>query len=161
LLNLVGPHEAFGLPLLKEDESRVMGAAVYRPAVVLSMSREDLFKSMDESPQLMRNVYQELTTTARKLLLHTQSLVTTHLDGRLATLLLRLARKDLNPVSMIDMPLSQAEIAGWLGASRGRLNRAMNRLTQQGLIRVDGQKILILDPAGLRRITGEQGNPPL
>jgi len=156
LLNLIGPNEAFGLPLLEDDQFRVTGAAAHQPSVVLSIGREDLLQLMDHSPQFMRNIYLELVTIARKLLLHTRSLVTLSLNGRLATMLLRLTKKDENQQCVINMLLSQEELAGWLGASRGRLNRAMNQLQQMGLIRVDGQKIVVLDSPGLEKMTEEQ-----
>ena len=155
LLNLVCPFEVIGLPMMDDDQVRVMGAAAHLPSVVLSISKRDLFALMDESPHLMRNVYREVSNNARKLLLHTRTLATVDLNGRLATLLLRLSRKGGNEACTVAMPLTQAELAGWLGASRGRLNRAMIRLQQMGLICMEEQKIMILDRPGLESLTEE------
>jgi len=156
LLNLIGPYQAFGLPLLQSGQYRLMGAAAYQPSGILSISCDDLGKLMDASSRLMRNIYQELSTNARKLLLHTRSLVTVSLNGRLAIMLLRLARKDENQFDIVDMPLNQAELASWLGASRGRLNRAISHFQKLGLIRVNGQRIIILNRPGLEHMTEEQ-----
>jgi len=156
LLNLVGPRETFGLPLLLDDQLRVMGAAARQTSVVLVISREDLFHWMECFPTLMRNVYLDLSISARKLILNTRSLVTISLRGRLANMLLRLGAKGKDQGKDSDkiiLPLTQTEIAGWLNASRGRLNRAMKELQQLGLIRVDGQRIFILDREGLQRMT--------
>lgn len=155
LLNLVGPLETIGLPLLDDDQFRVIGAAAFQSSVILSISRDDLFKVADDSPQLMRNIYRELSISARKLLLHTRTLATVDLNGRLATILLRLSRKEGNDVNVIAMPLNQAELAGWIGASRGRLNRAIAQLQQKGLILVAEQEIEILDRPGLEKLTDE------
>jgi CRP-like cAMP-binding protein len=57
--------------------------------------------------------------------------------------------------SEVHLPLSQGEMASWLGASRGRLNRAVKELTQLGLICNDGQKYVILDREGLEQIIQE------
>lgn len=156
LVNLVGPLAVFGHPLLEDNQLRVMGAAAHRPSVLLSIGREDLFQMMDFSPQLLRNVYLDLSTNARKLLLHTRMLVTLPLNARLATILLRLARKDEDQAYTADLPFSQDTLAGWVGASRGRVNRAMKQLQQMGLIAVDGHRIALLDRPGLERLTEEQ-----
>jgi CRP-like cAMP-binding protein len=153
LLNLVGPREAFGLPLLEDDQTRLMGAAAYQPLVVLSITREDLLQLMDRSPRFMRNVYQGLMTGTRMLLMQLRTLVTLDLNGRLAITLLRLAAEDENQECVVNMPLSQEELAGWLGASRGRLNQALSHFLHLDLIRIDGQKIVILDFARLAEMT--------
>jgi DNA-binding GntR family transcriptional regulator len=61
----------------------------------------------------------------------------------------------LNPNNrnVFELPISQAELANWLGTSRGHLNRALDRLEQLGLIRIERQLLTILDRPGLRRIT--------
>ncbi len=88
-------------------------------------------------------------------MLHIQSLTCISLNGRLANLLLFLSTNGKNQETKkeIDLPLNQTEMASWLGASRGRLNRVLSRMQNLGLIYVDGQKINILDRQGLERMT--------
>jgi CRP-like cAMP-binding protein len=156
LLNLAGPPEVFSLPTLEDTQLRIIGAAALLPSVLLSIGREDFFQLLYSSSQFSRNVYLELSTISRKLLLNTRTLTTLNLIGRLATLLLRLARKSANQEHVILLPISQEELAGWVGSSRGRLNQAMKLLQQLGLISVEGQKIAILDYPGLERMSEEQ-----
>lgn len=156
LLNLASPPEAFSLPTLQESQLRVIGVSVLMPTVLLSIGREDFFQVFDSSPQFARNVYRTLLIISRKLLLHTRMLATLSLNGRLAAMLLRLALKSPNQEHIIQVPISQEDFAGWVGASRGRLNQAMKRLQQLGLIEVQGQKIVILDYPGLERLAEEQ-----
>jgi CRP-like cAMP-binding protein len=156
LLNLAGPPEAFSLPTLLDSQLRVIGASALIPTVLLSIGREDFFQVFDSSPQFARNVYRTLLIISRKLLLHTRMLATLNLNGRLATMLLRLAIKSPNQDHIIQVPISQEDFAGWVGASRGRLNQAMKRLQQVGLIEVQGQKVTILDYPGLERLAEEQ-----
>ncbi|MBN1876447.1 MAG: Crp/Fnr family transcriptional regulator [Anaerolineae bacterium] len=157
LINLVGPGEVFGYPILAADALRIMGAATYKPSVILSISHNDLLTVMESSPRLMRNVYSELSAGSRKLLLYTRSLVIVNLEGRLAIRLLHLLGKSKNQTETIEIPLSQTEFASWLGASRGRLNHAMNQLQKMGVIRVEGRKITILNRSGLERLAEGQG----
>jgi len=155
--SMVSPGEVFGLPLWQEQQTRVMGAAALSPAVVLVIQREDLFRCMEHSPALMHNIYRELADNARNLTLRVRALTTFSLNGRLANLLLYLSakiktggRKD-----NLYIPLSQGEVANWLGASRGRLNRSVKELSQLGLIHCERQTYTILDREGLERIIQE------
>lgn len=156
LLNLAGPREALSLPTLVDSQLRVIGASALTPTVLLSIGREDFFQVFDTSPQFARNVYRTLLIISRKLLLHTRMLATLDLNGRVAAMLLRLVIKSANEQHIIQVPISSEDFAGWVGASRGRLNQAMKQLQQLGLIEIQGQKIAILDVPGLERLAEEQ-----
>lgn len=156
LIQLTGPYEVFGLPPLEDTLLRIAGAAALKPSVLYLIAREDFFQLLYDSPRFVRNVYMEMFILARKIGLHTRTLATLNLNGRLATLLLRLAGKSANQEYIAHLPISQEDLAGWLGASRGRLNQAMKLLQQMSLIRVEGQKITILDYPGLVRVSEEQ-----
>ena len=157
LIHLTGPLEVFGLPTLDDSLLRITGAAALKPSVLYSIGREDFFQLLYASPRFVRNVYMEMFILARKLGLNTRTLTTLNLNGRLATILLRLAGKSTKKEQqIIHMPISQEMLAGWLGASRGRLNQAMRLLQQMGLIVVEGQNIIILDYPGLVRVSEEQ-----
>lgn len=155
LLNLVKPPELFGHPLLEDKQLRILGAAAHQTSTVLSIGRAEFFEMMDISPQFLRNVYLDMTVNSRELLLHLRMIVTLDLNGRLATMLLYLAAEDAQQEQPIELPFSQELLASWIGASRGRVNRAMAQLQQMGLIEHDGQKIVLLDRAGLMRLAEE------
>jgi CRP/FNR family transcriptional regulator len=156
LVNLIKPLELFGYPTLEDNQLRLLGAAVHRSATVLSIGRADFFEIMEVSPQFLHNVYLELSTSARKLLLHVRMLVTLSLNGRLATMILHLAGDGEAQERIIELPFSQGVLAGWVGASRGRVNRALAQLQQMGLIELDGHKMVLLDRAGLELMAEEQ-----
>jgi CRP-like cAMP-binding protein len=155
-LKLVPPQEIFGLPLLDDDQARLHGAVAHEPATLYSMAREDLLQLSHRSPQFMHNIYQDLIADSRRLLLHLRSLATLNLNGRLAAMLLRLAQMTEDEQFIVEMPLSQEDLASWLGASRGRLNQCIQQFQQLGLIRVEESEIVIQDYTGLERMTEEQ-----
>ncbi len=157
LVNLTGPPSVVGLALLMEGQARVMGAAAQQPLIALSLSQEDVLHFMKTSPQFHQNVLVEISATLRKLTYQYQSLVMISLRGRLALMILYLARE--HKQMEFELPITQAELATWLGSSRGRLNRAMGELQRLGMIRVEGQKITILDRQGLEKLT--EGIAPL
>ena len=62
----------------------------------------------------------------------------------------------------ITVPLSQAELASWIGVTRATVTRALQQWRRRGLISTALGRITILDPAGLRRVAGlpPPGPPP-
>ncbi len=149
MVNLAGPGSVVGLVMLMKGQARIMGAAAQQPLVALSLSQEDVFHFMETFPRFHHNVLLEISLTLRKLTLQYQIAVTVSLRGRLALLVLYLAQNK----SEFDLPVTQAELATWIGSSRGRFNRAMAELQQLGVIRLEGQKITILDRQGLENLT--------
>jgi CRP-like cAMP-binding protein len=150
IMNLVGPHNTVGLPLLKDDQVRIMGAAAQQDSLLWQMSRDDALRLMKRMPQFMLNVHAELAENLRKLGLYAQAHAILNLDGRLANLFLHLTRQNQNAeVDEIEIPLNQSEVASWVAASRGRTNRAIIKMQEMGFIRVAGQRIFILNRKGL------------
>lgn len=155
IMEIVGPPAIIGVPMLHEDQNRLMGAAAVQPCVVLALSKPDLAEFAQRFPPLMHNIYQSMDRTLRRVIRFTQMLVTLSVDGRLAATLLYLSKFCTDPKQpdVFEMPISQAELANWLGASRGHLNRALKRLQALSLIHVEGQTFTLLDRPGLRRLT--------
>ena len=151
MLKFVRPYEVFGLPLLQKGQLRLMGAAAYQDSMILSIGCEYLIEAMRSIPPLTFNLYRETSTNARELLLHTRSLVTSNLSARLAFVFLFLAHKQ-HSGDEVEMPIHQAELASWVGASRGRLNRTLSEMQKSGLIQVKKNRILLIDRSALERI---------
>ena len=142
LLNLVGPQSVIGLPLKNENRLRLLGAVAQFPTTLLSLSHDDLFRIAKSSNQLLFNMYTNVTPSLEYLLAHYQSLIINGLEGRTAALFLLLGETEADE---IDIPVSQADLASWLGVSRGRLNLTLSKFQKQGLIRLDGTKLHILN----------------
>ena len=51
----------------------------------------------------------------------------------------------------ITLPLSQGELAGWTGASREAVARALSLLRQEGMITTKRRRIVVIDHGALRR----------
>ncbi len=151
MLHLIGPGSMVGLPIMRENQTRMLGAAAVAPSVALVIAQQELLRFVQCSPQLNRNIYGLVSAGIEDLLLHVRSLVTLDVNGRLAALFLYLSRDDPKSQREINLPLSQTDLAGWIGVSRGSLNRALNHLQELGLIHMEGQKMIILDRPGLER----------
>jgi CRP/FNR family cyclic AMP-dependent transcriptional regulator len=74
--------------------------------------------------------------------------------GRVAQRLVELAASYGIPVEggiKIGLPLSQRELAGWVGASREAVNKALAQLEGRDLVRRDHGSLIVRDVEGLRR----------
>jgi CRP-like cAMP-binding protein len=84
-------------------------------------------------------------------------------DGRIAERLIELAaeaaaasvdaagdRAGVPHAGRPSFPITQAELAGWVGCSREAANKALGRFADQGFVELGRGRVTILDLAGLR-----------
>ncbi len=74
--------------------------------------------------------------------------------GRVAARLVDLVDRYGEPAEdgfRIGLPLSQEELAGWTGASREAVSKALHTLRAAGWVRTERRKITVLDLEALRR----------
>lgn len=74
--------------------------------------------------------------------------------GRVATRLIELAERYGEKTSSgvrVALPLSQDELAGWTGASREAVSKALRTLRDRGLIETGRRRVVIHDLEGLRK----------
>jgi CRP/FNR family cyclic AMP-dependent transcriptional regulator len=74
--------------------------------------------------------------------------------GRVAARLVELVERYGEPGSgglRIGLPLSQEELAGWTGASREAVSKALQALRKVGWVRTERRRITVLDLEALRR----------
>ena len=53
----------------------------------------------------------------------------------------------------IALPISQQELAGWVGVSREAANKALHRLRDRGLVSLDRRQLVVVDLDALRLLT--------
>lgn len=155
LINLLRPGAAFGHPLNFEAQTRVLGTITQLPSVILSLSHENLLKIARSSPQLSLNLFADMASSMKKLLLHYCSSVSAGLEGRTAALLLHIHEEQRQE---IYLPVNQSILASWLGVSRGRLSTTLIKFQKTGLIGLEGSRILILHQQGLMAIAERAGD---
>jgi CRP-like cAMP-binding protein len=76
---------------------------------------------------------------------------------RLARRVLDLATRCGEPTAAgttLAVPLSQAELASWIGVTRATVTRALQQWRRRGLVATGHGRITVADAAGLRRVAG-------
>jgi CRP/FNR family transcriptional regulator/CRP/FNR family cyclic AMP-dependent transcriptional regulator len=151
-VNVYGPGEVFGELALLDGLPRSAGAMVLEKTVVYNLYRDDFLRCIETCPRMTESIIEELSRRLRYTTQCIENLAFLDLNGRIAAKLLELAdRFGLKGEGIeIDLRLTQTELASWVAARRESVNKVLSSLREQGLIDVDGQRITILDLAGLR-----------
>ena len=154
VLTTVGPRESIGELAVLNRVPRSAAVVAVEPTTVLSLGRATVLELMARHPSVLDAVLRALGDLVRRLTEQTSDLIVLDLGARLAKLLLRLAGPAAAGVDhgvVLDLGLSQSDLAGMVGATRPAVNRALQQLASRGLIAVDGQVIKLCDLPGLRR----------
>ena len=117
-------------------------------------SRSEL---MSTEPAVLEAVLRSLAGLVRRLTEQTADLVFLDLGGRLAKLLLGLVHDtgETSDPAVLNMGLSQSELAAMVGGTRPAVNRALQLLASRGLISIEPRAITLRDLPGLRRRAGQ------
>lgn len=157
-LNIHGPGECFGELSLLDGKPRSAGAVALEQTTTYILHRDDFLGCLREHPLLAQRVLELLADRLRHLTAYAECLAFLDVPGRLAAALLDLAErhgtKRTDGAVEIDLRLTQTELASWCVASREMVNKILAAYREQGLITMEGQTIVILDLAGLKRKIG-------
>jgi CRP/FNR family cyclic AMP-dependent transcriptional regulator len=155
VLVTAGPAETLGELAVLDGAPRSAAVVAVEPTSVLLLTRPTVLGLMGAHPPVLEAVLGSLGGIVRRLTEQTGDLVFLDLGGRLAKLLLRLAEDAAAPGgAVLDLGLSQSDLAAMVGATRPAVNRALQLLASRGLISVDGRVIVVRDADGLRRRAG-------
>jgi CRP-like cAMP-binding protein len=156
VLVTLGPHEIVGELAILDGLPRSASVVAVESTTVLILPRAAVLGLMSTHPEVLDAVLRSLGQLVRRLTDQTGGLVFLDLPSRIAKVLLQLARthaRDDHRV-VLDVGLSQSDIAAMVGATRPAVNRILQGFASRGLISVDGRVIVLRDPSALRRRAG-------
>jgi CRP-like cAMP-binding protein len=156
VLVTLGRHETLGELALLDGSPRSASVVAAEPTTVLMVPRAAVLELMVAHPAVLDAVLRSLGQLVRRLTDQTGDLVFLDLPGRLAKVLLSLAQSHAQDEQrvVLDVRLSQSDIAAMVGATRPAVNRILQMFASRGLISVDGRVIVLRDPSALRRRAG-------
>jgi CRP/FNR family transcriptional regulator, cyclic AMP receptor protein len=149
LLVLLMPGEFFGELTLFDGLPRSASAVVMEPTDILVLQREDFLGFVGHHPEAAMAVFAVICSRLRRADDIISDATFVDVPNRVLKKLKELAQsfsQELRGSNEIYIRLRQQELAGMVGASRESVNRALAHLEQQGIIRTDRQRIIILRP---------------
>lgn len=145
-LTILGPGAAFGELVLLDGAYRSASAVALEPTTTVTLDRATFRTLMDEDPAIREAVLVGVSRWLRRLTDQIAELHFLDLRGRLTATLVRMARDHATGPGPVELPpLTQAELASMVASTRQRINGALGELAREGLVRVDGRCITVLD----------------
>ena len=106
---------------------------------------------LNRYPSVLDALLRSLGNLIRRITEQAGDFVFLDLGGRVAKLLLHLAEAHGAGSTVLDLRLTQSDLAAMVGATRPAVNRVLQHLAGRGVIEVDGQRIVLVNLAELRR----------
>jgi CRP/FNR family cyclic AMP-dependent transcriptional regulator len=157
LLVTLGPSEIVGELSVIDGGERSASVVALTPTTGIVIRRAPLIALMHRSPELLDVLLRSMGALVRRLTERATDLVFLDLAARVAKLLLREAEGrsgEQRQGPLVDLGLTQTELAQMVGASRPAVNRVLQSLAARGSISIDGHEIIIKDRSALRRRAG-------
>ena len=151
ILSVLGPGSFFGELALLDDEPRSAHVTAMEETVLLQLHRDDFRNRLKFAPDLPISLLRELSQRLRRADDTIASLMLLDVNGRVANLLLELAREEGGETgTRITRRLTHASLGQMVGASRETVSRTMRNLVLRGVISVTRRETVLLDPPALR-----------
>lgn len=154
VLAFLAAGDTVGEMSLVDSAGRSADVVALERCTCLWLDRASFHGCLREIPQLAYNLFRILCLRVRLSNEQLQAVTTLDVTGRVARQLLAFADRYGRTTpegTEIPLRLSQGDLAGLVGASRERVNRAVVGLKRSGLIRVDRRyRVTVLDRDGLR-----------
>ena len=157
-LDLLKAGDFFGELAVLDELPRSASAAAVEDVVVLTLDRQMLFSVLAEYPQAAARILAEFSQRFRHATQMIEDIITLDVPGRICKQLLGLAEEygvDTGQGIRINVKLTQQELASMIGATRESTNKVLRNFHARGLIRIDGQTLLVLRPDLLRQRVGD------
>jgi CRP-like cAMP-binding protein len=156
LVAVVGPGELLGELSAIDGEPRSATATALEPLEAAVLTAEEFVGFLEGHPQATLGILRAVIGRLRDSDKRRVELGALDTVGRVGRLIVELAdrygEEGDDGALRIRLPLSQEELAGWAGASREAVVKALRKLRARGWIETGRREITVLDlPALVRR----------
>ncbi|MBV5305281.1 MAG: Crp/Fnr family transcriptional regulator [Desulfobulbaceae bacterium] len=148
ILHIFGPGEPFGEVPVFHGTPFPANAETLVKSVLLFFPRDTFIALVEDNPSLALHMLAILSLRLRRFVDQIENLSLKEVPARLAGYLLYLSEEQGEGDS-VELEISKGQLASLLGTIPETLSRIFARMSDEGLIAVDGKKIQILDRAAL------------
>jgi CRP-like cAMP-binding protein len=156
ILATLRPGDFFGELALLDGAPRSATAVAIEPTETYILARDRFRELIATEPVMREALLATLAAEVRRLTHHVEELHFLDITGRLASRLARLAAEGgathlADGSVRLAGPLTQGDLAAMIGCTRQSVNKLLGQFTDDGLIRLERDRIVILDLDGLNR----------
>jgi len=149
VLLIAKPGDTFNDVPVFDGGPNPASASALEPSTVFILPKETVLSLVADCPPAL-TIIRLFAARLRHLTLLVEDLSFRHVVSRLAKTLLELAVVEGGPSPVPR--LTQDEMAAMVGTIRDVISRALRALEKAGAIRIEGRRILVVDPEKLRGI---------
>lgn len=124
---------------------------------VLFIHRFCVLELLKNCPEFAMKMLADLSNKIGLLAFQIENLKLKQIPSRLAAYLLSASEKQTRRTH-VNLNISKGDLASLIGSIPETLSRAFSKLSAQGIIRVEGQKITLLDKSRLRNLSETRKN---
>jgi CRP/FNR family transcriptional regulator len=153
IMGMLGPGEYLaGVPAF--DGRRYSANAVASdPPPVLFLPREPFLELLRQDPTLSFNLLTIFSHHLRRFAQLIETVSLKEVSGRIATYLLLLSHQAGNS-EVVELAITKAQLAAFIGTVPETLSRVLQKMGRDGLLKLDGNTITILDFQELKALAG-------
>jgi CRP/FNR family transcriptional regulator, cyclic AMP receptor protein len=156
ILATLRPGDFFGELALLDGAPRSATAVAIEPTETYVLAREGFRELIASEPQMREALLATLAAEVRRLTNHVEELHFLDITGRLASRLVRLAAESgasrlADGSVRLAGPLTQGDLAAMIGCTRQSVNKLLGLFGDDGLIRLERDRIVVVDLEGLKR----------
>lgn len=148
ILHIFGAGEPFGEVPVFHGHPFPANALALEKTSLLFFPRKAFVELIEAMPSLALNMLAVLSMRLRRFTAQIENLSLKEVPARLADYLLYLSEEQENE-KYVELEISKGQLASLLGTIPETLSRIFAKMSDEGLIRVEGKKISLLDRPGL------------
>jgi CRP/FNR family cyclic AMP-dependent transcriptional regulator len=155
LLAILGEGDFFGELALLDDSPRSATAEAVGDTETLTLHREEFMQFIRQNPDFSLHVLNTLAQHIRRLNSQLADVFFLDLPARLARTLLNLAEqhgRDSEAGILIDLTLTQTDLAEMTGATRVSINKSLGRFRREKWVQTKGRRFTILNREALQNL---------
>jgi CRP-like cAMP-binding protein len=157
VLHFVHPNETFAEAAFFGDGRYPAEARAMEKGEALFFPKDSFMGLLERNPRFSLNLIVSLSLLLRRFARQIEELTFAEVPARLAAYLVDLAEKkstSFQGKTYLDLEIKKGELASRLGTVSETLSRSLKKLKEEGLIEVDGSRVIILDMVRLTRMAG-------
>jgi CRP-like cAMP-binding protein len=157
VLHFVHPGETFAEAAFFGDGRYPAEARAMEAGEALFFPREAFMGLLERNPRFSLNLIVSLSLLLRRFARQIEELSFAEVPTRLAAYLLELMERKSTTYqgkTYLDLDMKKGELASRLGTVSETLSRALKKFRDEGVIEVDGSRVVVLDLDRLTKVAG-------
>jgi CRP/FNR family transcriptional regulator len=159
VLHFVHPGETFAEAAFFGDGKYPAEARAVEKGEAIFFPREGFMGLLERNPRFSLNLIVSLSLMLRRFARQIEELTFAEVPARLAAHLVELAERkstSFQGTTYLDLDMKKGELASRLGTVSETLSRSFRKLKEEGLIEVDGSRVVIFDMEKLKDAAGRR-----